>query len=150
MRAFAVVALMAAGLANSEPMFQPPTGIWHYQKRILIGGADVFTSLHGDGTCTQVMRGRAFGMTKWGAYACTWLMSDGQLKITFTEAPDQPEAVGQTVRFEVLEASAQRLLLEADGDAHEWLRVEHLPTAFAERLQASGEPTAAAADVDQD
>ena len=127
---------LAGPTAASEEA--PSAGVWHYQKRMFIGGADVYTTLKKDGSCTQVVKGRAFGMTQWGVYGCTWSTEKEQLNIHLTESPSQPEAAGKTVSYKVLSVSPEQLHLEIEDEKHEWNQVQALPEPFAEQLESSG------------
>ena len=138
-----------ASIANNpaDGMVAEPdlTGTWKYEKSAVIGGAQMFTSIDANGTCTQVVKGRAFGMTKWAVYGCTWVVENGDLEITIVTAPDQPGATGKTIVFSILGADARRLQLASDGEQLEWNAVSSLPVEFQEKLESAqpgGEPTA--------
>jgi hypothetical protein len=127
--------LMALTAANAS-IEHDLRGIWKYEKSVLIGGAELFTSLGADGACTQVAKGRAFGMTKWAVYGCTWAVENGDLQITILEAPDQPGAKGATAVFNILGAESGRLRLASKGEQLEWLAVANLPSEFQQKLDS--------------
>lgn len=129
-------ALATLATASAAVTERDLCGIWKYEKSALIGGAALFTSLRADGTCTQVARGRAFGMTKWAVYSCIWIVENSDLKITILEAPDQPTANGRTIMFNILRADSARLRLASDGERLEWNAVASLPPEFQEKLDA--------------
>lgn len=104
---------------------------------MFIGGADVYTTLHENGSCTQVVKGRAFGMTQWGVYGCRWSLEQEKLNLHVTESPNQPEAAGKTVSYTVLSVRPEQLQLEIEAEKHEWNQVQELPRPFAEQLESS-------------
>ncbi|MBR9813954.1 hypothetical protein GYB61_08895 [bacterium] len=121
-----------AGAASASPF----EGIWKYEQRSLIAKAVLYSALEPGGTCSQVARGRALGMTHWVVNTCEWSVVDGVLRINILEST-QEDAVGTTSKYSVLESSAKRLELSISDEQHTWMRVTELPPKFADRVTES-------------
>lgn len=129
---FLISALLMLAMASAVSA-SPPSGIWKYEQRSFIAKADLFTTLNPDGTCNQVARGRALGMTRWVVNTCRWSIADEVLSLEMMTST-QDGVAGSTAQFTILESTAEKLLLQVDDEQHMWTRTSDLPAHFAQRL----------------
>lgn len=111
----------------------PLEGIWKFEQRSFIAKAVLYSTFEPDGSCTQVARGRALGMTQWVVNTCTWLVKDDLLSMEMLTST-QDGAAGSTARFEIVGVSEEQLVLSVDDEQQVWLRVREIPEKFAQRI----------------
>lgn len=110
-------------------------GIWQQKIRMLIARADIFTSLHEDGTCFQIGQGRAFGKIQWMYMECTWSATSEELTLTVTRSPGVDNMTGRSIGHQILSANSEQILLRQGDEEQEWSLIEALPEEFEEKLQ---------------
>lgn len=130
----AIVALLLGStcVAEDTPKFE---GIWHEKIRMIVARADIFTSLHEDGTCFQIGQGWAFGQTQWMYMECSWFASSEELTLTVTRSPDVDNMIGRELSHQVLSTSAERIVLQKRDEELEWTLVENLSEDFQDKLR---------------
>ena len=127
----------ALGAVSAERGFDRKMllGTWEYKATGVLKSLTGYTTYKQDGTCLQIARGKALGMTKWIFVETRWRLEGDQLPISILRS-NIGVPVGKTDSSRVLRLSDSEFTYrESDGTVRTEHRVTSVPKEFQAQLE---------------
>jgi hypothetical protein len=135
--AFLVLLFCAISAVSAEPRFDRKMllGTWEYKAPGLLKSLTGYTTYKEDGTCLQIARGKALGVTKWIFAETRWRLEGDQMFISILRS-NMGVPVGKTDSSRVLRLSDSEFTYrESDGTVRTEHRVTSAPKEFQAQLE---------------
>ena len=132
-----VLLFCAISAVSAEPSFDRKMllGTWEYKASGVLKSLTGYTTYKEDGTCLQIARGKALGMTKWIFGETRWRLEGDQLSISVLRS-NMGVPVGKTDSSRLLRLSDSEFTYrESDGTVRTEHRVTSVPKEFQAQLE---------------
>ena len=134
---FLVLLFPAISSVCAEPSFDRKMllGTWEYKAPGVLKSLTGYTTYKEDGTCLQIARGKALGMTKWIFVETRWRLEGDQIPISILRS-NIGAPVGKTDSSRILRLSDSEFTYrESDGTVRTEHRVTSVPKEFQAQLE---------------
>jgi hypothetical protein len=129
--------LHAVDAVSAEPTFDRRMllGTWEYKAPGTFKSLTGYTTYKADGTCIQIARGKALGMTKWIFLEMRWRLEGDQIPISIVRS-NIGVPVGKTDSSRILRLSDSEFTYrESDGTERTERHVSTIPEEFRAQLE---------------
>jgi hypothetical protein len=125
-----------AGLfAQTAPSRTALLGTWEFQVGGMLKSFTGYTTFKSDGTCLQIGRGKALGLTKWIYVETSWRLDGEEVTASVTRS-NMGLAPGTTTKEKVIRLTESAFTYREVGDSEDRTerRVAQLPPDFQAQL----------------